>query len=287
MDKILRYENYISSQKINEEYEIEEEAGEYKGTTYMKELAKMLGVSVVGNKIDYEGQEINFYSETEKFHIGDKDFTTPEEAYDYLTGENPEGKNSPYEEEENNDLTNIEEDEEIENEDRSKLRNDIEMEADGREEETESEEEEEEQDWEKIGQDIQMKNSDRRELRNDVESEKEEMEYTSYNTNRNVKSFNDFFAINEEEILGFSKEEKSESRKSKLVADLDTKVRNWSSKGIKFNEQDRSSFMSAAQADGFAGRVGFDSQTKKIYYKTKEQVAKANMSGRGVGDSFA
>ena len=96
MDKILRYENYISSQKINEEYEIEEEAGEYKGTTYMKELAKMLGVSVVGNKIDYEGQEINFYSETEKFHIGDKDFTTPEEAYDYLTGENPEGKNSPY-----------------------------------------------------------------------------------------------------------------------------------------------------------------------------------------------
>lgn len=66
--------------------EEEEEAGDYKGTVMMNQLADMLGADVVNNQIDYKGKKINFYSETEMFHIGKEKFETPEEAYEYLTG---------------------------------------------------------------------------------------------------------------------------------------------------------------------------------------------------------
>ena len=67
-----------------EEEEGEEESGEYKGEVEMKRLADMLGTEVVNNQIEFEGKKINYYSETEKFHVGKKKFETPEEVIDYL-----------------------------------------------------------------------------------------------------------------------------------------------------------------------------------------------------------
>lgn len=64
----------------------EEESGEYHGTLMMKELAQMLGAELTNNEIDYNGQKINFYSETEKFHVGKNKFDTPEEVVEYLQG---------------------------------------------------------------------------------------------------------------------------------------------------------------------------------------------------------
>jgi len=63
----------------------EEEEGEYKGTLMMRELADLLDTEVSdSNEIEYNGHKINFYSETEKFHIGKKTFETPEEVVEYV-----------------------------------------------------------------------------------------------------------------------------------------------------------------------------------------------------------
>ena len=51
----------------------------------MKELATKLGVDVIDNHIEYDGNIINYYSETEKFHIGNKKFDDVESVYDFLT----------------------------------------------------------------------------------------------------------------------------------------------------------------------------------------------------------
>lgn len=80
-----------------------EEEDEYSGTKQLKELSNALGVEVIDNSISYQGKKINFYSETEKFHIGNKKFKTVDEVLDYL-GVN---KNSP---------TNVIEEEEEEEE---------------------------------------------------------------------------------------------------------------------------------------------------------------------------
>lgn len=61
-----------------------EEEGEYIGTKQLKSLANALGVEVVDNCVNYEGKKINFYSETEKFHIDSKKFKTVDEVLDYL-----------------------------------------------------------------------------------------------------------------------------------------------------------------------------------------------------------
>ena len=86
-------ENDIESPINNESPIIDatEEEGEYIGTKQLKALSKALGVEVVDNSINYEGKKINFYSETEKFHIDNKKFKTVDEVLDYL-GVN---KNSP------------------------------------------------------------------------------------------------------------------------------------------------------------------------------------------------
>ena len=68
----------------------EEEAHEYKGTLLLKDLANRLGTSVVNNQINYNGQKINYYSETEKFHIGKQKFDTVEEVVDFLNVDNEE-----------------------------------------------------------------------------------------------------------------------------------------------------------------------------------------------------
>ena len=64
--------------------EEEEESGEYEGTLMMKKLAEMLGTEVSNNEIDYNGQKIHYYSETEMFHIGKNKFKTPEEVVEFL-----------------------------------------------------------------------------------------------------------------------------------------------------------------------------------------------------------
>lgn len=64
----------------------EEESGEYKGDLEMKKLADLLGVEVVNNQIEYDGKKINYFSETEMFHIGKKKFEDAESVIEYLEG---------------------------------------------------------------------------------------------------------------------------------------------------------------------------------------------------------
>ena len=83
-------EEYLYSDENNEgEEETEEEEGMYKGETEMKELADMLNTKVVNNQIEYNGKKINFFSETEKFHVDRKKFNTKEEVIEYLEGGAP------------------------------------------------------------------------------------------------------------------------------------------------------------------------------------------------------
>lgn len=72
--------------EYSEEEEEEEEGHEYKGSQLMQDLASKLGSEVVNNQIHYNGQTINYYSETEKFHIGRQKFDTVEEVLDFLGG---------------------------------------------------------------------------------------------------------------------------------------------------------------------------------------------------------
>jgi hypothetical protein len=56
----------------------------------------MLGVDKSAKgAIEFEGKEINFYSETEKFHVGGKKFNTSEEVIEYLkpTKQRPKEEN--------------------------------------------------------------------------------------------------------------------------------------------------------------------------------------------------
>jgi hypothetical protein len=63
----------------------EEEGGEYQGQMLLNQLANELGTEVDSDSsINYEGKKINFYSETEKFHVDNKKFSTVEEVVDYL-----------------------------------------------------------------------------------------------------------------------------------------------------------------------------------------------------------
>ena len=64
----------------------EEESGEYKGDLEMKKLADLLGVEVVNNQIEYDGKKINYFSETEMFHIGKNKFEDAESVIEYLEG---------------------------------------------------------------------------------------------------------------------------------------------------------------------------------------------------------
>jgi len=77
-------ETYIGNHMDDEEMG-EEEGYEYKGTLLMKELADRLGSKVVNNSIDYNGKKINYFSETEAFHVDKMKFETVDEVVDYLT----------------------------------------------------------------------------------------------------------------------------------------------------------------------------------------------------------
>lgn len=63
-----------------------EEDGTYIGTQMLQDLADALGADVIDNTVEYDGKVVNFYSETEKFHVDKKKFSTVEEVVDYLTG---------------------------------------------------------------------------------------------------------------------------------------------------------------------------------------------------------
>jgi hypothetical protein len=65
-----------------------QEGNEYIGELKIKELVKLLGpdATLSGNTVEYNGKEINFYSETEKFHVGKNKFETVEEVVDFLKG---------------------------------------------------------------------------------------------------------------------------------------------------------------------------------------------------------
>jgi hypothetical protein len=78
--------------------EEEEEGSEYEGTKKMKDLAAKLGTEVVNNQIDYNGQKINYYSETEKFHIGKQKFENEEEVLNFLNPKGVEEKSPEVEE---------------------------------------------------------------------------------------------------------------------------------------------------------------------------------------------
>ena len=70
--------------------EEEENGDEYIGTKMMAELSNRLGVGISQDgSIDYQGQKVNFFSETEKFHIGKEQFDTVDDVVDYLEVENP------------------------------------------------------------------------------------------------------------------------------------------------------------------------------------------------------
>lgn len=69
----------------------EEEGGEYIGKKLMSELAEALGSNVESDgSINYEGKKINFFSETEMFHVDKKKFKTAEEVINYLSVDSKE-----------------------------------------------------------------------------------------------------------------------------------------------------------------------------------------------------
>lgn len=73
----------------------EEEGGEYQGQMLLNQLANELGTEVdADGSINYEGKKINFYSETEKFHVDNKKFSTSEEVVNYLGGSNEAPENA-------------------------------------------------------------------------------------------------------------------------------------------------------------------------------------------------
>ncbi len=85
----------------------EEEGSEYIGQKMIADLANELGVNIEPDgSINYEGQKINFYSETEKFHIGKQKFDSVESVLNYLHGDSGLEKEMP-----SQDLSDIDEDE--------------------------------------------------------------------------------------------------------------------------------------------------------------------------------
>ena len=71
-----------------------QEGSEYIGEVKMRELLNTLGdeAKMENNSISYNGKTINFYSETEKFHVGNKKFTTVEEVVNFLNKEQVQNK---------------------------------------------------------------------------------------------------------------------------------------------------------------------------------------------------
>lgn len=72
-----------------QDFDGEEEEQEDVYSRRLKELAQALGLesdAVQNNKLEFDGKEIIFPSETEKFHVDRKKFDTVEQVVDYLQG---------------------------------------------------------------------------------------------------------------------------------------------------------------------------------------------------------
>ncbi len=74
----------------DEEGEEEEEGNQYIGNKMLKELANKLGAEVINNSVVYDGKKINFFSETEMYHVDRKKFKTVDEVVNYLQGSTQE-----------------------------------------------------------------------------------------------------------------------------------------------------------------------------------------------------
>lgn len=73
----------LPTEDIDIEEEEEEEAGDIY-TKKLQEVAELLGAQVEGGKVNFEGKEIIFPSETEMYHVDKKKFKTAQEVVDYL-----------------------------------------------------------------------------------------------------------------------------------------------------------------------------------------------------------
>ena len=86
-DEFMDYDEDDASTLIgnnmNDDLE-EEEGNEYEGTKLMKDLAEKLGAEISNNSIEYNGKKINFFSETESFHVDNKKFKTADDILKYL-----------------------------------------------------------------------------------------------------------------------------------------------------------------------------------------------------------
>jgi hypothetical protein len=98
-DDEINPEGLVSDNSFEEDDQVpEEEEYDYVGNKLMNDLAKKLGTKVANNEINYNGEKINFYSETEKFHIGKRKFDTLEDVLKYLKTEvEPELEEMPME----------------------------------------------------------------------------------------------------------------------------------------------------------------------------------------------
>jgi hypothetical protein len=97
-DDEINPEGLVSDNSFEDDQVPEEEEYDYIGNKLMNDLAKTLGTKVVNNEINYNGEKINFYSETEKFHIGKRKFDTLEDVLKYLKTEvEPELEEIPME----------------------------------------------------------------------------------------------------------------------------------------------------------------------------------------------
>lgn len=76
--------NIKDSSNLIDNHPEEEEHNEWEGAQKMKKLSNMLGVDIKDNRIEYDGKIINYWSETENFHIGKDKFKTPDEVVNFL-----------------------------------------------------------------------------------------------------------------------------------------------------------------------------------------------------------
>lgn len=111
-----------------EEEEMEEEGGAYIGQKMIQDLADALDVQPdADGSVTYNGKKINFYSETEKFHVDKKKFSSVEEVVNYLNGDvestaTPEDiRRDELEAEDDRALLSTEEEDEIEMEPETKF----------------------------------------------------------------------------------------------------------------------------------------------------------------------
>jgi hypothetical protein len=72
----------INNTNINSE--IEDNGGEYVGDVLLKELAEKTGGVLEGNSVTVDGKKIDFFSETEAFHVDGEKFKTVDEVISHL-----------------------------------------------------------------------------------------------------------------------------------------------------------------------------------------------------------